>query len=317
MNGVMLDAQSIDRGDMDFSSLKSIVPEWQFYDFTGDKDVMGRIQDAEFIITNKVKINKQHLSQANNLKLICVAATGTNNVDLQAARDLGIPVANVTNYATPSVTQHVFCLMLSLFIRIEEYRQAVNDHRWQSSPFFCLLDYPISELAGKTLGIIGYGVLGKAVAALGEAFGMKVLIAARRGEPPAEDRTSFNQVLEQSDVISLHCPLTDDTRNLIDRDELALMKQSAVIINAARGGIINEQALADALKAGQIAGAGVDVLSEEPPVNGNVLLDLNIPNLIVTPHIAWASVESRQRAINEIALNIDAFLKGEKRNRVC
>lgn len=317
MNGIMLDVKSIDRGDIDFSTLKSIVPEWRFYDFTVDEDVMGRIQDAEIIITNKVKINNTHLSQAKKLKLICIAATGTNNVDLQAAQNLGIPVTNVTNYATPSVAQHVFCLMLSLFIRIGEYRQAIHDHRWQNSPFFCLLDYPISELSGKTLGIIGYGVLGKAVAALGEAFGMKVLVAERRGEPPSEGRVSFNHVLEQSDVVSLHCPLTDDTRNLIDRDELALMKQSAVIINTARGGIINEQALADALRAGQIAGAGVDVLSEEPPVNGNVLLDLNIPNLIITPHIAWASVESRQRAVNEIAFNITAFLKGEKRNRVC
>ena len=317
MNGVMLDLKTIDRDDIDFNSLKSIVPEWQFYDYTIDSEVTGRIQDAEIIITNKVKINRGHLEQASKLKLVCIAATGTNNVDLQAAADLGIPVTNVTNYATPSVVQHVFCLMLSLFTRIEEYQQAVREERWQHSPFFCLLDYPISELAGKTLGIIGYGVLGKAVAKVAEAFGMNVLVAARRGEPPADGRVSFNQVLQESDVISIHCPLTDNTLNLIGREELALMRQDAVVINTARGGIINEQALTDAIKAGQIGGAGIDVLSEEPPVNGNPLLDLNIPNLLITPHVAWASVESRQRAINEIALNIEAFLKEKKRNRVC
>jgi glycerate dehydrogenase len=312
----MLDVKSIDRSDINFDSLKSIVTDWQFYDVTAETEVFDRIKGADVVVTNKVKINQKHLTQSPSLKLICIAATGTNNVDLKAAQAAGIPVVNVTNYATPSVVQHVFCLILSLLRKLTEYQHAVQDKRWQQSPFFCLLDYPISELSGKTLGIIGYGVLGKAVAVVGEAFGMKVVVAAHKGAAPSNERLTFEQVLKESDAISIHCPLTDDTRNLIGHAELALMKANAIIINTARGGIIDEQALASALKTGQIAGAGVDVLSEEPPVNGNVLLDSEIPNLIVTPHIAWASVESRQRAVDEIALNIKAFLKGEFRNRV-
>lgn len=317
MKGVMLDVKSIDSDDINFDSLKSIVPDWQFYDFTAATQVIDRIKGAEIIVTNKVNISQKHLAQSPSLKLICVAATGTNNVDVKAAQAAGIPVVNVTNYATPSVVQHVFCLILSLVTRFPQYQQAVLGNRWQQSPFFCLLDYPISELSGKTLGIIGYGVLGKAVAAVGEAFGMKVVVAAHKGAAPSNERLAFEQVLRESDVISIHCPLTEDTRNLIGHAELAIMKTSAIIINTARGGIIDEQALANALESGEIGGAGVDVLSEEPPVNGNVLLDRVIPNLIITPHIAWASVESRQRAVNEIALNIEAFLKGESRNRVC
>ncbi|WP_455376632.1 2-hydroxyacid dehydrogenase [Kaarinaea lacus] len=317
MKGVMLDVKSIDSGDINFDSLKSVVSDWQFYDFTAEEEVDDRIKGADIIVTNKVKINKNHLTQASALKLICVAATGTNNVDLKAAESAGIPVANVTNYATPSVVQHVFCLILSLVRKLMEYRQAVQENRWQQSPFFCLLDYPISELSGKTLGIIGYGVLGKAVATVGEAFGMKVVVAAHKGTTATEGRLGFEQVIQDSDVISLHCPLTDETRNLIGSKEFSMMKPAAILINTARGGIVNEDALVNALKTGQIAGAGFDVLSQEPPVDGNVLLDNSLPNLIVTPHIAWASVESRQRAVNEISLNIKAFLEGEHRNRVC
>jgi len=317
MKGVLLDMKTIDSNDINFDSLKKAVADWQFYDFTRESEVPNRIRDADIIVTNKVKINKEHLDQVNSLKLICIAATGTNNVDLQAAAAKGIAVVNVTNYATPSVVQHVFCLILSLMTNLPRYQQAVQQNKWQASPFFCLLDYPVAELSGKTLGIIGYGVLGKAVMELGKAFGMNVLVAAHKHAQPAEGRVAFNQLLEQSDVISIHCPLTEETRNLISSEELALMKQSAIIINTARGGIINEEALADALERGRIGGAGIDVLTEEPPVYGNVLLDLKLPNLIITPHIAWASVESRQRVVNEIALNIAAFFKGENRNRVC
>jgi len=317
MKGVLLDMKTIDSSDIDFGPLNNVIPEWQFYDFTAESEVIERIRNADIIVTNKVKINRDHLAQVDSLKLICVAATGTNNVDLDIATQLGIPVANVTNYATPSVVQHVFCLILSLITKLRQYQQAVEENKWQASPFFCLLDYPISELSGKTLGIIGYGVLGKAVANVGKAFGMRVLVAAHKHAQPSEGRVAFAEVLQHADIISIHCPLTAETENLIDRQELAMMKSSSIIINTARGGIINEEALAVAVKTGQIGGAGIDVLSHEPPVSGNILLDLMIPNLIITPHIAWASVESRQRAINEIALNIDAFLKGEKRNRVC
>ena len=265
--------------------------------------MLGGSGNGEAIVANKVNIKKEHLAESPQLKLICVAATGTNNIDLQAAAAAQIPVANITNYATPSVVQHVFCLILALETSLR--------------PFFCLLDFPVSELSGKTLGIIGYGVLGKAVADVGKAFGMNVLVAAHKNAQATEGRVAFEQVLALSDVISIHCPLTDETLNLISGEELKLMKRNAILINTARGGIINEEALATALEAGLITGAGIDVLSEEPPVNGNRLLELNLPNLIVTPHIAWASVESRQRAVNEVALNIAAFLQGEKRNRVC
>lgn len=313
----MLDRKSIDCGDINFDSLKSIVPNWQFYDYTSEEEVAKRISAADVIITNKVKIRSHHLLKSLPTRLICISATGTNNVDLDAAASAGIRVCNITNYATPSVVQHVYSLILFLTTRLGEYQRAVRENRWQQSPFFCLLDYPIAELSGKTLGIIGYGVLGKAVADIGRAFGMNVLVAARKGQPATEDRVELEKLLSLADVVSIHCPLTDDTKGLIDEKELKLMKQSALIINTARGGIINEEALFQALTSGQIAGAGVDVLSEEPPVNGNVLLSEELPNLIVTPHIAWASVESRQRAIDEIELNIKAFLEGKERNVVC
>jgi len=316
VKGVLLDAKTIDAGDIRFDSIKSIIPHWQFFDFTTEDQVIDRIKDADFIISNKVKISKHHIDQAPSLKMVCIAATGTNNVDLRAAKAVGIPVTNVTHYATPSVVQHVFSMVLSLVTRQQEYRQAVSEGKWQKSQFFCLLDYPITELYGKTLGIIGYGALGQGVARVGEAFGMKVNIAARKGQSMENGRVSFETLLAESDVISLHCPLTDETENLIGSKEFGLMKKSAIIINTARGGIIDEKALVDALDHGVIAGAGIDVLSDEPPVKGNVLLEKQIPNLIVTPHIAWASRESRQRVVDEVALNIKAFIDGEERNRV-
>ncbi|WP_455201281.1 2-hydroxyacid dehydrogenase [Kaarinaea lacus] len=317
MKGVILDLKSIDNGDIDLSVLKTVVSDWQYHDNTDDADVISRIKNADIVISNKVNLTNRHLGQASQLKLICIAATGTNNVDLDAAFNAGIRVTNVTNYATPSVVQHVFCLVLALTRKLNQYQTAIREGNWQKSPFFCLLDYPISELAGKTLGIIGYGVLGSAVAKVGEAFGMQVLVAARKGTRPQDGRVSLEELLAQSDVVSLHCPLTSDTRNLISVKEFALMKSTALLINTARGGIVDESALLNAILSQSIAGAGIDVLSEEPPKHGNPLLDTRLPNLIVTPHIAWASVESRQRVINEIAENIVAFQNGERRNVVC
>ena len=316
MQGVILDTKSIDNDDIDFSGLETVIPHWHYYDNTRGSEVAARIKDADIVIANKVLVQKQHIDQAKQLKLICIAATGTNNVDLDAAANAGITVTNVTNYATPSVVQHVFCLVLALTRKLNQYQAAVGSGRWQQSDFFCLLDYPISELAGKTLGIIGYGVLGKAVAAVGEAFGMRILIAVRKGMTPGKGRVSFEQLLSESDVISLHCPLTPETRNLIDVREFMLMKPGTLLINTARGGIVNESALLHAIQSATIAGAGVDVLNEEPPVRGNPLLEVQLPNLIVTPHIAWASVEARQRVVNEVVKNIGAFQKGEPRNVV-
>ena len=316
MKGVILDLKSIDNGDIDLSCLRSLIPEWQFYDATGGKDILPRINDANIVVVNKVKLEKVHITSSDSLKLICIAATGTNNVDLAAAAANNVRVTNVTNYATASVVQHVYCLLLALTTKFNHYQSAIREQRWQQSRFFCLLDYPISELAGKTLGIIGYGVLGKAVADVGKAFGMQILISAHKGRKASQGRVTMEELLSQSDVISLHCPLTAETRNLIGAQELKLMKPDSFLINTARGGIVDEKALADALLAGTIAGAGVDVLSEEPPVNGNPLLDLQLPNLIITPHIAWSSVESRQRLVEQVALNIEAFVKGEQRNIV-
>lgn len=317
MKGVILDLKSIDNGDIDLSILKNVIPGWQYYDNTLDTDVISRINNADIVIANKVNLSKLHFDQAPLLKLICIAATGTNNVDLNAALSAGITVTNVTNYATPSVVQHVFCLILALTRKLNQYQTAIRDGHWQKSPFFCLQDYPITELAGKTLGIVGYGVLGSAVAKVGEAFGMQVLVAARKGATPQDGRVLLEELLAQSDVVSLHCPLTSETRDLIGAKEFDLMKPGALLINTARGGIVDEKALVNAIQSQSIAGAGVDVLSEEPPVHGNPLLDMQLPNLIVTPHIAWASVESRQRVINEIAENIIAFQNGVRRNVVC
>ena len=218
-----------------------------------------------------------------------------------------------------ALTALLICFVIgpAMIRKLNQYQTAVRDERWQKSAFFCLLDYPISELAGKTLGIVGYGVLGKAVAKLAEALGMQVLIAARKGGKPEHGRTALDELLAESDVISLHCPLTPETKDLISVNEFALMKPSAILINSARGGIVDEKALLNAIQSQSIAGAGVDVLSEEPPKHGNPLLDVQLPNLIVTPHIAWSSVESRQRVVDEIAENIIAFQDGVPRNVVC
>lgn len=316
MPGVFLDRDSLDRGDLDFSALDNLIDDWQFYGTTRPADLAERIREAEVIVSNKVVLDAAAFEAAAKLKLVCVAATGYNNVDLEAAKRHGVTVCNVRGYATPSVTQHVFALILSLAIHLGKYRRAVMKGEWQRSPHFCLLDYPIEEIAGRTLGIIGHGELGHAVARLGEAFGMQVIISDHRGSAPRPGRVAFEQVLMDSDVLTLHCPLNDATRGLIGAAEIGQMKPEAILINAARGGIVDEQALADALRDGRLGGAGVDVLTEEPPVHGNPLLADDIPNLIITPHIAWASRNSRQRLLDEIGDNIGAFLAGSLRNVV-
>jgi glycerate dehydrogenase len=316
MLGVLLDRATIDISDIEFDDLASIFSEWHAYDYTSKVEVHDRIADATIVVSNKVMLDEATLRSAARLRFISIAATGTNNVDLQAAKKLGIPVSNVPGYATPAVTQHVFALILALTTRLSDYHQAVLAGRWQQARQFCLLDYPIRELKNKTLGIVGYGELGQGVASIGQAFGMKVLVAQRPGGAAQADRVPLDTLLPQVDILSLHCPLTPATQGLIGTRELALMKRDAVLINTARGGIVDEQALADALRAGQLGGAGVDVLTEEPPVNGNPLLATDIPNLIVTPHSAWASRETRQRVVYEVAANIRAFLEGVPRNLV-
>ena len=316
MHGVFLDTATVNQQDLDLAPLISSLPDWSLRYHTPANEVTGAIEGATVVVSNKVMLSREILQSTPSLKLICVAATGTNNVDLDAAREQGITVCNARGYATTSVVEHVFSVMLAFCRQSVRYQKAVQEGRWHSSDVFCLHDYPIHELAGQTLGIIGHGELGSAVASMARAFGMNILIAQRPGGSPQAGRVPLDTILSQSDIISLHCPLTEATRNLIDRDELARMKRSALLINTARGGIVNEPALRDALQTGEIGGAAVDVLTEEPPCKGNPLLDAPLPNLIVTPHIAWASTHARQSLIDEITDNVLAFLDGKPRNVV-
>lgn len=320
-HGVVLDRDSLDRGDLDWSKLKACLSDWQIHPHTDPGDTAARIAQAEVVVSNKVVLDAGILRQAKNLKLVCIAATGTNNIDLDAARELGIAVSNVRAYATPSVVQHVFALILSLSRHLPDYQRAIAEGRWQRAREFCLLDFPIEEIEDKTLGIVGFGELGRAVAQAARAFGLKVIIAQRPGTSTdtgehRDDRVPLNELLEQADIVSLHVPLSENTRGLIGATQLARMKSSAILINTARGHIVDEQALADALRRRELAGAGVDVLAEEPPRHGGPLLEKDIPNLIVTPHIAWASRASRQRLLDQVADNVRSFIAGEARNRV-
>lgn len=317
MHGVFLDLESVDRGDLDLVPLRECLPDWTFHARTSSPEhAVERLARADVVVVNKVELNASVISQCSHLRLICVAATGTNNVDLAAAAAHGISVCNVRGYSTASVAQHVFALTLALVTRLPQYHQAVARGDWGRSNMFCLLDYPIQEIAGMTLGIIGYGALGRAVADVSRAFGMQVLIAQRPGGEPMPDRIALEQLLPLVDVLSLHCPLTPQTQGLIGTREFGLIKKGAILINTARGGIVDELALASALRSGRLAGAGVDVLTCEPPLPDNPLLASDIPNLIVTPHIAWASVQSRQRLLGELASNIQGFVAGEPRNLV-
>lgn len=307
MKAVFLDQHSLDQQDLDFSALEAVFDEWVMYPQTASEQVLERIRDADVVISNKVLLNAQALKQNPQLKLILISATGTNNVDLVQAKAQGIVVCNCQAYGTSAVAQHTLMLMLALSTSVIQYNQAVKQGQWNQSSQFCLLDFPIVELAGKTLGIVGYGELGKAVAKLAEAFGMKVLIGALPKRAQQLDRVAFQDLIGQVDYLSLHCPLTEDTRDLIDADVFDAMKPTAFLINCARGGIVNEQALVDALKQGKIAGAATDVLSVEPPKEGNVLLADDIPNLIITPHSAWGSREARQRMVQQLVENAVAF----------
>jgi glycerate dehydrogenase len=316
MRGVFLDDLTLAAIDLDLSALRSTLPAWHFAGMTAACDVRQSVRDADVVITNKVLLDRATLSAAPRLRLVCVAATGTDNVDLQAAKDHAITVCNVRGYATPSVVEHVFMVMLALGHRLHDYHSAVRHGDWNRSAVFSLLDYPFTELAGRTLGIIGYGELGKAVARIAGAFGMNILVGQQPGGPERPGRCPLEMLLRESDIVTLHCPLTATTRNLIGAPQLKMMRNHALLINTARGGIVDESALRDALLNGDIAGAAVDVLTREPPRAGNPLLDEDLPNLIITPHIAWAGIQSRQALIAELAENIRAFLSGSPRNVV-
>jgi len=261
-------------------------------------------------VSNKVPLNAEVFAACPELKLVLVAATGTNPIDLAAARAHGVIVCNCQGYGTPSVAQHTLMLLLALATRLPDYQQDIRTGRWQQAQQFCLLDHPIIELHGKTLGLLGHGELGGAVAKLAEAFGMRVLLGQLPGRPARADRLPLDELLPQVDALTLHCPLNNDTLNMIGARELNLMKPTAFLINTARGGLINEQALADALRAGHLGGAATDVLTQEPPKDGNPLLAADIPRLIITPHSAWGSREARQRIVGQLSENALAFFNG-------
>jgi glycerate dehydrogenase len=290
---------------------------WVEYPVTAPDQIVGRLRDATVAITNKVPLRAEHLAQLSKLKLIAEAATGVNNIDVEWCRAHGVAVCNIRNYAIHAVPEHVFMLILALRRNLFAYRHDLENGLWQKSDSFCLFTHPIHDIHGSTLGIVGYGVLGQAVARLAEAFGMKVLVAERKGaEAVRPGFLPFEQVLGESDVITLHVPLTEATRNLIGAPELARMKPTALLINTARGGVVDEAALAAALRQGAIAGAGFDVLSVEPPREGNPLLEPGLPNFILTPHVAWASREAMQILADQLIGNIEAFVRGEPRNLV-
>lgn len=316
MKAVFLDYDTVSAGDLDTSGLKRLMPELELRGSTDESEISARLADAEIVLLNKFRLTREHLYGAAHLKLIALAATGTDNVDLLAASERGIGVCNVRGYCSQSVSQLVWSMILSLTQHVHEYSGLAKDGSWVRSETFTVLSLPIRELAGRTLGIVGWGELGRATAKPADAFGMRVVIANRAGNPSEPGRLDLEQLLTESDVVSLHCPLTPLTRLMIGARELSLMKPDALLINTARGGLIDGQALADALKARRLGGAGIDVLPQEPPVDGDPLLDPAIPNLLLTPHVAWAAREARQRCLDDMAASVQDYLKGGRRSRV-
>lgn len=313
MKIVFLDRQSIDAN----VRRPACADDWQEYPASTPEQVVERLQGAQVAITNKVPIGAGMLAALPELRLVAVAATGVNPVDLTACRNQGVVVSNIRDYAVHSVPEHALMLMLVLRRNLLAYRRDVEAGAWQRASQFCLLSHSISDLAGSTLGIIGNGSVGRAMAALAEKLGMRVLVAEHKHvDAVRSGYTAFETVLREADIVSLHCPLNEHTRHLIAWAELALMKSTALLINTARGGVVDEAALLQALQNGLIGGAGLDVLHSEPPAEGNPLLEANLPNLIVTPHIAWASRQAMQTLADQLIDNIDAFARGEIRNRV-
>lgn len=313
---VFLDYSTMGPG-LDLSPLTGLAPSLELFDSTASEQVRERIRDAEFVFVNKIRLTRELLESATQLRFIGIAATGSDNVDLAGARDRGIAVSNIRGYCTRSVTEHVFGVLLMLTHNLHRYASLVRNGAWQEAQDFCLHDYPVRELSTMTIGIVGYGVLGRSIAEMARRFDMEVLVAARPGTTDvSDDRVALGELLERADVVSLHCPLTRDTQNLLGANEFELMRSTAILINTARGALVDSAALVDALQRGRIAAAAMDVLPTEPPAGGDPLLDYAGDNLVITPHIAWSTDRARQNCVTELAANLKSFLEGGDRNRV-
>lgn len=290
---------------------------WEEHPATSVEQVLARVQDATIVITNKVPLRRESLAQLPKLKMVAVCATGTDNVDIAYCKERGIIVSNIRNYAAHTVPEHVFMLMLALRRNLLAFREDVQRGEWQKAAQFCLFTHPVRDLHGSTLGLMGSGSIGKSVAQLAQAFGMKILLSEHKGATAVRPGyTAFDTVISESDVITLHLPLKDSTRHMISTAEFEHMRPGAILINTARGGLVDEAALLQALQSGRLGGAGFDVLSKEPPTEGHPLLDINLPNFILTPHVAWSGSAAMQTMADQLIDNIEAYVAGAPRNLV-
>ena len=312
-----LDSSTMDPGDLDLSPLNEF-GDCSFHQITNEEETLANMRDAEIVITNKVNITSSIIDQSQSLKLIVVCATGVNNIDLHAAKNAGIIVSNVANYSTPIVAQHTLALLLNLCANTHKYLG--EKELWPESPIFTRLDHPVTELNGKIMGIAGAGNIGSLVGEISQQMGMEIHVLSRGQSNvqihPEWPRTNKEDFFSKSDVISLHCPLTKENDHMINSDTLELMKPTSLFINTSRGGLVNENDLANALRSGKIAGAALDVLSSEPPEIDHPLMSDTIPNLLITPHIAWISLEARRRLLEGVISNIKSFISGNPSNRV-
>lgn len=316
MNIVVLDAYTLNPGDLSWAPIEQL-GALTLYERTPPDLIVERAAPADILLVNKVVLNKSHFEQLPRLRYIGVMATGYNNIEVAAAREQGITVTNIRAYSTASVAQHTFTLLLGLMSRPELHDASVKAGDWAATPDFCYWKTPLTELHGKTMGLIGLGDIGTQVARIAQAFGMRVLAYRRNREAPLPEGVQWakmEEVFRQSDVLSLHCPLTPETNQLINQTTLSWMKPSAILINTGRGALIQEADLAEALRQGTIAGAALDVLSVEPPTAGNPLIAL--PNCLITPHVAWASFEARQRLMQLLGSTLNAYLSGQPINVV-
>ena len=318
MKLVILDGYAENPGDLSWDGLSKLVDEYTVYDITAPEDIIKRSLDADILVTNKTPVTRQTIEKLPKLKFIAVLATGFNVVDCKAARERGIPVSNIPAYSTDSVAQLVFGFMLEFSNRVALHSESVKNGDWEKSEHFCYLKAPISLLSGKTLGIVGFGRIGFAVAEIANAFKMRVLAFSPHTNTydgfGKVEFCSFERLVAESDFVTLHCPLTESTSGMVNKAFLEKMKKTAYLINTSRGGVVNENDLAEALENGTIAGAGLDVLSAEPPKGGNVLIGAK--NCLITPHIAWASLEARTKLLNIFLENVESFVKGTPVNVV-